>query len=127
MVSGDDGTAKTGIVHGDDVHEFVFAVLNIEKQEQTTHLGHGFDDQNARHDWLAGEMALKKVFVDRDVFNSDDALLSFHFFDSIHEEKWVAVREDFLDPDAVEDHDLAPEWNTSIASAGAQRRCWRRV
>ena len=43
-------------------------------------------------------MALKEAFVDGDVFDSDDALHAFHLFDGVHQQKGIAVRQDFLDP-----------------------------
>jgi hypothetical protein len=49
-------------------------------------------------------MALKEIFVHGDILDCDNALLAFHFFDSVHEKERVAVREYLLDPVDVEDH-----------------------
>jgi hypothetical protein len=54
-------------------------------------------------------MALEEVFVDLHVLDSDDALLAFHFFDRVHQQKWITMRQDLLDPDTVENHGFASD------------------
>ena len=49
-------------------------------------------------------MTLKESLVDANVLYSNNSLPSFHFFDCIDQQEWIAVRENLLDPGNVEDH-----------------------
>ena len=80
------------------------AIFHFAEQQQSADLGNGFNDQDAGHNRFAGKMTLKEVFVHGDVLDSDNALLWFHFFDSVNQKKGIAVGQDFLDPNAVENH-----------------------
>jgi hypothetical protein len=42
-------------------------------------------------------VADEKGFVDRDVFKRFDVLAFFHLQDTVHQQKWVAVRQGFQD------------------------------
>jgi hypothetical protein len=49
-------------------------------------------------------MPLKEIFVDGDVLDSHNSLLGFHFFNGVDQKERVAVRQDLLDPYAIEEH-----------------------
>src|ERR1700732_4930187 len=49
-------------------------------------------------------MPLKEALVDAHVLYSNNPLPSFHFFDRIDQQEWIAVGENLLDPGNVEDH-----------------------
>ncbi len=84
LVAGNDRTAEARVVHGHEVEQFFVAVGNFEQAKQAAGLRHGFDDQHARHDRFAGEMALEIGFVDADVFDADDTFQRFDLQDAIH-------------------------------------------
>ena len=44
----------------------------------------------------------EKPFIKRDVFDADNALVSFEFSDAVNEQEWVAMRQDSLDCSSVE-------------------------
>jgi hypothetical protein len=90
------------------------------QQQYAPRLRHGLYDQNARHDGLAGEMALKEAFIDGDVLYSYNPLPSFHFFDGIDQQKWIAMWENLLDPVTVEDH-RCPQISVLFPRAGYSR------
>src|ERR1700731_903984 len=49
-------------------------------------------------------MALKEAFINANVLYSNNSLPSFHFFDCIDQQEWIAMRKNLLDPGNVEDH-----------------------
>jgi hypothetical protein len=104
LIAGDDRAAEARVIHGSHVHKLVVAILHFAEQEQSADLGYRFDNQDTGHYGFAWKMTLKEVFVNGDVLDSDDTLLWFHFFDGVDEKKGIAVRKNFLDPNAVEDH-----------------------
>ena len=60
-------------------------------------LSHRFDLQNARHNRIAGEMSLEKLFIHGHVLYAD-ALFAGNFdFQPVHQQKGIAVRQKIHD------------------------------
>ena len=74
LVAGDDGAAEAGVFDAGEDHELVVAVGDLGEQERAAGLGDGFDDEDAGHDGVVGEVAGELRLVDGDVFDGDDAL-----------------------------------------------------
>src|SRR5580704_13856574 len=104
LVAWNHGPAEARIVDGDKVEQFFFTFFHFVEEQKAGRLRHGFQNQDAGHNRIAGKMALKEMFVDGDVFDSDDMLFSFHFLDHVDEKKWIAVRKDGLNRVDVENH-----------------------
>jgi hypothetical protein len=74
----------------------LIAVFDFTKSQYCTNLSQGFNYQNARHHRRSGKVSLEKRFVDTDLLDANDTLLRNQLHDSIHQEKRVAVRQEFL-------------------------------
>src|SRR5437773_1468554 len=64
------------------------------EQKNTGHLRHRFDLHYSRHDWMTGEMPLKKRLVNRDGFYGRNFVFAFEADDPVNHQKRVAVRKD---------------------------------
>ena len=63
-------------------------------------MGHGFDNEDAGHDGIAGPVSLKEWLIDGDVLNASDMAARFKGEDTVDEEEGEAVGEnlhDFVD------------------------------
>jgi hypothetical protein len=76
-----------------EVHHLGLGPFHGAHHQAAAGLGHGLYDQDAGHDRMAGEMALKERLVDRNVLEADYAGGALDFDDAIDEEKWVAMGE----------------------------------
>src|SRR5580658_8435839 len=63
-------------------------------------------------------MALKEAFIDANILYSNNSLPSFHFFDGIDQQKWIAMRKNLLDPVNVEDHRFPQGLSLCVIGAG---------
>src|SRR6267154_2010449 len=104
LISRHDGPPKTRLVHSGKIQKFFFALRNFKQEQQAAGLRHAFDNQNPRHHRLSRKMSLKKALVDRNTFQADDPLQPLDFENSIHHQKRIAVRQNFLDTSAVKNH-----------------------
>src|SRR6202011_2370473 len=84
---------------------------NFQKQQEPAGLRHAFNDQNPRHNWLSGEMALEIAFVDGNAFQSHNTLQPLNFKNFIHHQEWRAVRQNFLNANAVKNHLISSSRN----------------
>ena len=66
-IAGQHRFAEFGFVDTDEIGDLVFSDLTGHQGKQAADLGHGFDDEDSRHDRVPGEMALKKRLVDSDI------------------------------------------------------------
>src|SRR5258707_14348130 len=64
------------------------------EQKDTGHLRHRFDLHYSRHDWMTGEMALKKRLVNRDGFYGRNFVFTLEADHPVNHQKRVAVRKD---------------------------------
>src|ERR1700733_11721114 len=87
LVAGGDGPTEAGVFDAGEANELGSAVGDLGEQERAAGLCDGFDHEDAGHDGVVGEVAGEVGFVDRDVFQGDDALAGFHFDDAIDGEK----------------------------------------
>jgi len=63
-------------------------------------------------------MALKEAFINANVLYSNNSLPSFHFFDCVDQQEWIAVRENLLDPGNVEDHRCPQSFSLLVIGEG---------
>src|SRR5207249_1040329 len=75
-------------------HGYLVFVDWHRKHQDASDLGHGFQNQHARHHRLSGKVAVKEVLVNGDVLQADRALSGLDLKDSVHEEHRVAVRQE---------------------------------
>lgn len=101
-VAGDDGAAEFDIVGAHEVADFAL-IFGFSEHEDAGDLGHGFDLEDARHDWVAWEVALEERFVDGDGFDAGAFVFAFEADDAVDHEEGVAVGEDAHDLVDVED------------------------
>ena len=96
LVSRADGGTETDFVHackhGNEAPIF-FGIL----ESNAADLCHGFTDKSARHDRVAGEMSLKKRFVDGDGFHSDGIIHGNEFGNFVYQQHRITMGEDFHD------------------------------
>src|SRR6266571_4490212 len=126
LVSRGDRTPELGAVDPREVHELRLPVRHSAQQEDGPHLGHRLDDQDARHDRVAGEVALEERLVEGDVLDADHALPLLDLQDPIDQEERVAVREDLQDPPDVHHGRRLPH-RSSSTPAQPERRLARRL
>ena len=94
LVAGCDGAAEAGVLNAGEDHKLGVAVGDLGEEKSAAGLGDGFDHEDAGHDGVAGEVALKKLLVDGDVLDGDDALARLHLEDAVDKEEGVAVRQE---------------------------------
>src|SRR5438445_13623967 len=63
-------------------------------------------------------MPLEVILVDRNIFYAHDALESFHLDNRVHHEKWIAMRQQFLNFHDVQYHSRSPSPRTPSAAPG---------
>lgn len=100
-VAGGDGFAPFDFVGAEEVADFA-DVFGKAEDEDGSGLGHGFELEDARHDGVAGEVALEEVLVEGEVFDGGAGGVG-EVDDAVDEEEGVAVRENFLDVGDGED------------------------
>ena len=102
-IAGHHGLAELGVVHGDEINQHAFGLgAQGGDHQHRGGLGHGFDDQDAGHDFPSREMALKMRLVDRDAFNSGGAFTRDDVDNAVDHKEWIAMgnhRHDTLDID----------------------------
>src|SRR5262249_15131020 len=64
------------------------------EQKNTGHLRHRFYLHYSRHDWMTGEMPLKKRLVNRDGFYGRNFVFALEADDPVNHQKKVSVRKD---------------------------------
>ena len=72
-------------------------VLLFAQKDDGAHLGHGLDDENAGHHRFLGKVALEKGFIAADTFAAHGPHPRLQMGDSVHQEKGVAVGQNFFD------------------------------
>ena len=75
------------------------AVRHALQHQDAGGLRHGLHDQHAGHHRKIGKVALEKRLVVGDILDPDDAF-GFHFYDAVHQQKRVAMRQNR--PDIVD-------------------------
>src|SRR4051812_13570622 len=70
--------------------------LELAHDEQPAGLSHGFHDEHARHDGVAGKVSNEVRLVHGHRFDGGDALAGFHTDDAIDQQEGIAVRQDLL-------------------------------
>ena len=71
---GTTGRRNFALVDRREEHGRVYAIPRVFQHQHTRDLSHGFDDQDAGHNWKLGKVALEKRFIGRDILDADDAL-----------------------------------------------------
>ena len=92
-VSGHDRPSEFSRVDPAEEWDLGVAVFELTQSEDRPDLCKRFDLEDAGHNGSTGEMSLKEMLVNGDLFDADDANLWFEFYDLVDEEKRVAVRQ----------------------------------
>src|SRR5690349_14256049 len=98
----DDRSAKPGRFYTGKKRDLAVTVFKLTKGEDRSDLSQCLDLQNARHDRRTGEMSYEELFVHCHLFDADDTCPRFKLDDLVDEQERVAVREDLLDRDRIE-------------------------
>src|SRR5438876_3344005 len=85
--------AKFHLVRTHEIADTTRSLRQFE-QKNTGHLRHRFDLHYSRHDWMTGEMPLKKRLVNRDGFYGRNFVFALEADDPVNHQKRVAVRKD---------------------------------
>lgn len=96
LIAGDDGPAEFGVFNGSEKHELAARVRGQFRDQYARDLGHGFNDENTRHDGETREVTEEMRLIDGDVFDADDGIFR-HVDDAVDHQHGVAMREDFRD------------------------------
>jgi hypothetical protein len=91
LVSRRDRPAEFGPLDAGENHQLFFPVGDLGQHDHPAGLGHRLHHQNAGHDGIAGEMALKERLVDGDIFDRHQPPGRLEFDDPVDEQKRVAV------------------------------------
>ena len=82
---------------------------HLGHHEDAAGLRHCLNDQDTRHDGVAGKMTLEKWLIDGDILDRNKALGRLKFDDPVDEQKRVTVGKKFQDLLDVERHSRAPD------------------
>src|SRR5206468_8404323 len=85
--------AKFHLVRTHEIADTTRSLRQFE-QKNTGHLRHRFYLHHSRHDWMTGEMPLKKLLVNRDGFYGCNFIFALEADDPVNHQKRVAVRKD---------------------------------
>src|SRR5438067_838747 len=85
--------AKFHLVRTHEIADTTRSLRQFE-QKNTGHLRHRFYLHYSRHDWMTGEMPLKKRLVNRDGFYGRNFIFALEADDPVNHQKRVAVRKD---------------------------------
>lgn len=96
-VAGNYRPSKAGFLNSGEEDELLIPIFDFAQREYRPALGHRFDHQDARHDRRAGEVSLKKRFVDADLFDADDPFARCEFDDTVNQQERITMRQKFLD------------------------------
>src|SRR5688500_4649156 len=113
----------------------MIAILDLTQRQHGTYLGQRLNHQHARHHRRTRKVALEERFVDADLFDSDYPFLRDQLDNSIDQKKRIAMRQEFLNCQGIEDcfhygHcQLAiASWQLAISLLWrGRRRCGRRI
>ena len=101
-VAGNDRSPKTRFFDAGKQDEFLIAILDLTQRQNGSDLGQRFNYQHPGHHRRAGKVALKKILVDTHLLDTDDSFAGDELYDSIDEEKRIAVRQELLNGLCVE-------------------------
>jgi len=90
LVAGDDGLAELDAIHTEKDGEFA-GVLKALGEEQAGELCHCLDNQDARHNGRAGEVALEEVLVEGYVFYALYEAVAFKLDYLVNQQKWISM------------------------------------
>ena len=76
-VAGHNGSAKTSFFDSGKEHKLLISIFNLSQGQHRSNLGQRFNNQNTRHYWSAGKVALEKRFVDAYLLDTNDALTRY--------------------------------------------------
>jgi hypothetical protein len=85
--------AEFGFVDRSEKHDLAAGVRGERADQDAGRLSHGFDDQDAGHDWETGKMSGEMRLVDRDVLQPNDRIRR-NFDDAVDHEHGVAMRQE---------------------------------
>jgi hypothetical protein len=93
----DEGVARTNfllephIVYFHEIGQVIFRIRNRVQYQNSTHLRHGFNNQNARHNRISGEVPAEEILVHGNVFQTDNMIFA-HFQNLINEQERLTMR-----------------------------------
>jgi hypothetical protein len=96
LITRDHRTAKACTLNSGKNHQLFVAVFQFKQQQCRAGLGHGFHNQHAGHDGLAGKMANKKRLVCGDILERHNLLPALDLHDPVQKKKWIAVWQNSL-------------------------------
>ncbi|MNL23923.1 hypothetical protein D3C87_1453360 [compost metagenome] len=95
-IAGNDGSAEARVVDCHEIDE-ITALTLAAGADRTCRLGHGLDDQNARHDRAIREMTGEMRFVDRHVLDANRRIITIDLDDLVDEQERVTMRQKLHD------------------------------
>src|SRR5450759_2756249 len=97
LISRFDGPSELDIVERHEINDFAFRVPYGTHQKHSANLRHRFDDEDARNDWMPGEVSLNEWLGDRYILQPDDPLLLHYLENPVHEQERIAVGQNLHD------------------------------
>jgi hypothetical protein len=91
-----DGLAELGVVDGHEVDQIVAAALG-PRTNGARRLCHAFDDQNTRHNGIAGKVTGKMRLAGSYILQANGGIVCINFDDAVHEQKRIAMRQQLHD------------------------------
>ena len=91
---GTTGLRKRALSMPEKNRSFVFFGFE-RKHTDSPSLGHSFNDQDTRHDRKSGKVALKKGFINGDIFYAHDVLSGIEFKDPVNQNKRITMGKNF--------------------------------
>jgi hypothetical protein len=97
LISWDNDLSEPGVLDFAQDHQLLFGFRKSMIEKNAARLGHGFHNQDPRHDLDPGEVSFKKGFIGRDVLNGHDGLARLEFQDTVHHKERIAMGKKFKD------------------------------
>ena len=88
--------AEAGLVDTHEVDDALLDIVVAVEHHDAAGLGHGFKNENARHDRISRKMALEKGFVDGDVFDRDNFFVKLKLDYLVDQKEGIAMGENLL-------------------------------
>ena len=85
------------MIDAHEIRHFALRFFNRIEQKEAAGLRHGLNDQDARHDGMAGEMAREEGLVDGHVLERYHAFPRFHPDYPVDKQKGISMGEDAQD------------------------------
>jgi hypothetical protein len=96
-VARNNGTSKTRFFDAGKQNQFLISIFDFAQRQYGADLGQRLDYEHPGHNGRPRKVALKKQFVNADLFYANDSFAGNKLYDAIDEKERIAMRQKLLD------------------------------